>query len=133
MDGNAMRVLSKILEVSPNGEAVVLDVGELTSLLSHAVDPKRELKQILGELDGAAMIALKYADKKQCCVASLPKGRLAAAEKSEVGEMNRKVLEAKQGRWKRLLAVALAAFLGGAAGAAVVMAIFARFLLGALK
>lgn len=130
MDGNAKKILKKILEESPSGEAVVLENAELTALLSHAEQPETELKQILGELNGAELIRLKYADRTSCCVASLPKGRLVGTEKNEVAELNRSVMAPTvRRRWKQALIPFVAsffgAFLGGAAAIGIFLGLFA--------
>lgn len=125
MDGNAKKILTKILEESPNGEAVVLENAELTALLSHAEQPEKELKQILGELNGAELIRLKYDDRTSCCVASLPKGRLVGTEKNEVAELNRSVMAPTlRRRWKQWLIPFAAAFFGAFLGSGAAIGIF---------
>lgn len=131
MDGNAARILREIVAASPNGEAVVMDLEDLIGVLGRCADPEREVKQILGALDAAALIKLKYSDGRSYCVSSEAKGRMAAAERKEVKSLNRKVAAASLGGgWKRLLLTALFAFLGAFAGAALAVWLCFTYLIG---
>ena len=111
-DAKTEAVMAYINALTEDGTYQIIDAADVAHDLSAAGVDLDTLQQIVSFLAQREYVSVKYADGDEYCLTALPKGRIAVAEQKPLP---------KRTIGRRELTQFAIAFLGAAAGTAVVL------------